>query len=242
MVAPTALRSTTRYAARSKSSRLSNLSVNGTASRNPVRTWTPVWVDLSSWTSSVQFRLIVAALGSPSGGAVSGVVIRRTYSPRVRKRHEPGDAIARVTRLPREIPLLRVREGGVEPPRPFGHTDLNRARLPIPPLAPEAGQGYPSARTRPKPTYGGKRGARTQARCAARCGRTPRLRRVNRPRATRIPSAQPEHTRAASHRGGRSWTTQRGTDEGRTRGVSGLQRFEQRLEQFVSGAFARAFR
>jgi hypothetical protein len=30
---------------------------------------------------------------------------------------------------------LQVREGGVEPPRPFGHTDLNRARLPIPPLA-----------------------------------------------------------------------------------------------------------
>lgn len=29
-----------------------------------------------------------------------------------------------------------VREGGVEPPRPCGHTDLNRARLPIPPLAP----------------------------------------------------------------------------------------------------------
>ena len=28
-----------------------------------------------------------------------------------------------------------VREGGVEPPRPHGHTDLNRARLPIPPLA-----------------------------------------------------------------------------------------------------------
>ncbi len=28
-----------------------------------------------------------------------------------------------------------VREGGVEPPRPFGHTDLNRARLPIPPPA-----------------------------------------------------------------------------------------------------------
>ena len=34
-----------------------------------------------------------------------------------------------------------VREGGVEPPRPFGHTDLNRARLPVPPLAREAGQG-----------------------------------------------------------------------------------------------------
>ena len=29
-----------------------------------------------------------------------------------------------------------VREGGVEPPRPHGHTDLNRARLPIPPFLP----------------------------------------------------------------------------------------------------------
>jgi hypothetical protein len=33
-----------------------------------------------------------------------------------------------------------VREGGVEPPRPCGHTDLNRARLPIPPLARAPGQ------------------------------------------------------------------------------------------------------
>ena len=41
-----------------------------------------------------------------------------------------------------------VREGGVEPPRPFGHTDLNRARLPIPPLAlgvPEAGDALPDS-------------------------------------------------------------------------------------------------
>src|ERR1700759_4784413 len=27
--------------------------------------------------------------------------------------------------------FLRVGEGGVEPPRPYGHTDLNRARLPF---------------------------------------------------------------------------------------------------------------
>jgi hypothetical protein len=33
------------------------------------------------------------------------------------------------------VPGCGVREGGVEPPRPFGHTDLNRARLPIPPPA-----------------------------------------------------------------------------------------------------------
>ncbi len=32
-----------------------------------------------------------------------------------------------------------MREGGVEPPRPYGHTDLNRARLPIPPLARDPG-------------------------------------------------------------------------------------------------------
>ncbi len=44
-----------------------------------------------------------------------------------------------------------VREGGVEPPRPFGHTDLNRARLPIPPLAREAGLGYPTGPAVPKP-------------------------------------------------------------------------------------------
>src|SRR3954468_5564839 len=48
-------------------------------------------------------------------------------------------------------PSPSVREGGVEPPRPFGHTDLNRARLPIPPLAPEARQGYPRRECSPKP-------------------------------------------------------------------------------------------
>ena len=32
------------------------------------------------------------------------------------------------------VPTMSVLKGGVEPPRPFGHTDLNRARLPIPPL------------------------------------------------------------------------------------------------------------
>ena len=32
---------------------------------------------------------------------------------------------------PSRRPLVLVRERGVEPPRPFGHTDLNRARLPF---------------------------------------------------------------------------------------------------------------
>ena len=41
-------------------------------------------------------------------------------------------------KAPDQRPGAVVREGGVEPPRPLGHTDLNRARLPIPPLAREA--------------------------------------------------------------------------------------------------------
>src|SRR6187200_612550 len=40
---------------------------------------------------------------------------------------------------PLREPILRfVREGGVEPPRPFGHWHLKPARLPIPPLARDA--------------------------------------------------------------------------------------------------------
>ena len=40
-----------------------------------------------------------------------------------------------MTKAPGSPGPCLVREGGVEPPHPFGHTDLNRARLPIPPLA-----------------------------------------------------------------------------------------------------------
>jgi hypothetical protein len=34
-------------------------------------------------------------------------------------------------RLTMRADVMRMR--GLEPPRPYGHTDLNRARLPIPP-------------------------------------------------------------------------------------------------------------
>ena len=50
-----------------------------------------------------------------------------------------------------------VREGGVEPPHPYGHTDLNRARLPIPPLArrpvARALEGYNQRRNCPKAAF-----------------------------------------------------------------------------------------
>ncbi|GAA1018542.1 hypothetical protein Aple_064980 [Acrocarpospora pleiomorpha] len=48
-------------------------------------------------------------------------------SPRVTTRRPRGGS----QRLPTSQPLRRVGKGGVEPPRPFGHTDLNRARLPF---------------------------------------------------------------------------------------------------------------
>jgi hypothetical protein len=40
-----------------------------------------------------------------------------------------------MTKAPGSPGPCLVREGGVEPPHPFEYTDLNRARLPIPPLA-----------------------------------------------------------------------------------------------------------
>ena len=39
-----------------------------------------------------------------------------------------------------------VREGGLEPPHPFGHRNLNPARLPIPPLALGSSAGEPTPR------------------------------------------------------------------------------------------------
>ena len=63
---------------------------------------------------------------------------RLTTARRPGRDESPPRDVAGTLRLLRGIPDCLVREGGVEPPRPFGHTDLNRARLPIPPLAPEA--------------------------------------------------------------------------------------------------------
>lgn len=51
-------------------------------------------------------------------------------------RHLAGDLVIDMKKSPvQKNRGSLVREGGVEPPRPHGHTDLNRARLPIPPLA-----------------------------------------------------------------------------------------------------------
>ena len=59
----------------------------------------------------------------------------RRSPPNVPQQHDCGSSLRpwpqRTTAMMKGV----VREGGVEPPSPFGHTDLNRARLPIPPLA-----------------------------------------------------------------------------------------------------------
>jgi hypothetical protein len=47
--------------------------LEGTVSKNPVSTCTPVWVDRSSWISSVQLRLIVSLSGAPSGNGGGSV-------------------------------------------------------------------------------------------------------------------------------------------------------------------------
>src|SRR5438552_13837219 len=43
------------------------------------------------------------------------------------------------------VGLVVVGEGGLEPPHPFGHRNLNPARLPIPPLARVSGSRVPKA-------------------------------------------------------------------------------------------------
>ena len=59
-------------------------------------------------------------------------------SARSQKRKKPLNPGAQGFPMSRDI--TTVREGGLEPPRPFGHWNLNPARLPIPPLARVAAQ------------------------------------------------------------------------------------------------------
>ena len=80
---------------------------------------------------SPQFRAIVSFSRSP-GPALrrpSAVTVRPAAKRPQGLRGGPGSA-QRIRPRP-ERSWMRMR--GLEPPRPYGHTDLNRARLPIPP-------------------------------------------------------------------------------------------------------------
>src|SRR3954466_8385993 len=94
-----------------------------------------------------------AAKASDSGSVISAPILNRLVDADRRPSHiaksmvwlrtmkggwTPGRLPGRLAVPPRGAgswSLIVVREGGVEPPHPFGYTDLNRARLPIPPLA-----------------------------------------------------------------------------------------------------------
>lgn len=92
-----------------------------------------------STTASAQLQWATRRLRSGCDGAVTVGPTPRSSSPPsdlrpsshvrgAREKKKGGIAIA----MP---PIPSVREGGVEPPRPFGHWNLNPARLPIPPPA-----------------------------------------------------------------------------------------------------------
>ena len=99
-----------------------------------------------------------------------GVPRRRAHSSPTTKRMNPRNRGFIRSRCPETSHT--VREGGVEPPRPFGHWHLKPARLPIPPLARAAAsedptdstsRGYHGARVGPNPSCG--RGFRPRSGC-----------------------------------------------------------------------------
>ncbi len=96
------------------------------------------------WNHAFFSRIMVDADG-PARADVSPAfsALRSIHQPGGRKRKNrdpvlpgPGSSENRL-----------VGEGGLEPPHPFGHRNLNPARLPIPPLARATGRGYPMNET-----------------------------------------------------------------------------------------------
>ncbi len=111
------------------------------------------------------------------------------------------DDVIRQKRLqPRNHGAPWVGKGGVEPPRPYGHTDLNRARLPF--------RHLPAAREFPRAPAAAVRKASTQ-RCHLRWAQVPPGRaqvpsfeRAERPRRVVVPWRAP---RTADDDGPESW-------------------------------------
>src|SRR3954470_22795529 len=115
------------------------------------------------------------------------------------------------------IPQDRVGKGGVEPPRPSGHTDLNRARLPFRHL-PWRSRTLAADRRSPG------RGWVVTRSAPRSCG------------ASRVPGRSGMRDPATITGG------QRDVDERKGATVGVLQRFERRLEGMVGLAFARIFK
>ena len=69
-----------------------------------------------------------------TGRASSSRAANRRHAPRGTRR-DPGDGESVASQIRSRRLRGSVGEGGLEPPRPCGHRNLNPARLPIPPLA-----------------------------------------------------------------------------------------------------------
>ena len=76
----------------------------------------------------------------PSGSENGGISVPPSGSTGPGRRGPESAHSAWAERMPPSTDGL-VGEGGLEPPRPFGHRNLNPARLPIPPLARVTAQG-----------------------------------------------------------------------------------------------------
>ena len=74
-----------------------------------------------------------ATLFDPAAWELLGVPANDSVSGPERRRRRPRTLGTASCAYGSQYELL-VREGGLEPPRPFGHRNLNPARLPIPPL------------------------------------------------------------------------------------------------------------
>ena len=120
---------------------------------------------------------------------------------------------------------LHVREGGFEPPRPFGHWHLKPARLPFRHSRVKRAKVIPAPRVCPKPGRG-----------SPWTGPDPGRRRPRYDRVARPPVGVARRRRVTP-----TGTTTDDRD-GRRAAWADSRRLENKLEQMISGAFARAFR
>jgi hypothetical protein len=96
------------------------------------------WVAMSL---RAELQAIAAEAGStlvsPRGGSRKALVRHAAGAPLHAHRRVPSSCVVRMwSESERKVRFAvgnAVRMRGLEPPRPYGHTDLNRARLPIPP-------------------------------------------------------------------------------------------------------------
>src|ERR1700682_105779 len=82
---------------------------------------------------SIKTRAELSDRPSATSEGVRSVTITSVVGTTRAANPPPDRQTAAAAAARRRMNRLRMRMRGLEPPRPKGHTDLNRARLPIPP-------------------------------------------------------------------------------------------------------------